>query len=55
MTPARFACTLIAVALLGQTPAASAAGFTIPQILGAPFASDMVASRDARAFAWVSD
>jgi len=55
MTPARFACTLIAVALLGQTPPAFAAGFTIPQILGAPFASDIVASRDVRAFAWVSD
>ena len=55
MTPARCACTLIAVALLGQTPAALAAGFTIPQILGAPFASDVVASRDVRAFAWVSD
>ena len=42
MTRARFACTLIAVALLGQTPAAFAAGFTIPQILGAPFASGMM-------------
>ena len=55
MTQSRLAHTLLAAALLAQTPAAFAAGFTIPQILGAPFASDLVASRDVRAFAWVSD
>jgi dipeptidyl aminopeptidase/acylaminoacyl peptidase len=44
-----------AAALLGLAPAAFAAGFTIPQILSAPFASDLVASREAREFAWVSD
>jgi dipeptidyl aminopeptidase/acylaminoacyl peptidase len=51
----RLARPLIAVALLLLTPAVFAAGFTIPQILSAPFASDIVASREARAFAWVSD
>jgi dipeptidyl aminopeptidase/acylaminoacyl peptidase len=55
MTRARAACTFLAVALLAQTPQAFASGFTIPQILGAPFASGIVASRDVRAFAWVSD
>lgn len=51
----RLARTVIAIALLVEIPAAVAAGFTIQQILGAPFASDIVASRDVRAFAWVSD
>lgn len=55
MPRAPLARTLIAVALLAQTPATFAAGFTIPQILAAPFASDLVASPDLRAFAWVSD
>ena len=55
MTHARFGRPLIAVSLLLLTPAAFAAGFTIPQILSAPFASDIVASRQTRAFAWVSD
>lgn len=55
MTQARLAPTFTAVVLLAQSPAALAAGFTIPQILAAPFASDIVASRDVRAFAWVSD
>ena len=56
MNHARLAHPVIAVvALLVVTPTAFAAGFTIPQILSAPFASDLVASRDLRAFAWVSD
>lgn len=55
MTHARLARPLIAVSLLLLTPAAFAAGFTIPQILSAPFASDIVASPQARAFAWVSE
>ncbi|HXZ60523.1 MAG TPA: alpha/beta fold hydrolase [Steroidobacteraceae bacterium] len=55
MTQARLVRPFIAATLLVVAPAALAAGFTVPQILGAPFASDLVASRDARAFAWVSD
>jgi dipeptidyl aminopeptidase/acylaminoacyl peptidase len=55
MTQARLARTFIAAVLLAQIPAAFAGGFTIPQILAAPFASDLVASPDMRAFAWVSD
>ena len=55
MTHARLTRPLVALALLVLTWSASAAGFTIPQILAAPFASDMAASRDQRAFAWVSD
>jgi len=55
MTHARFARPLLAVALLLMTPPVFAAGFTLPQVLSAPFASDIVASREARAFAWVSD
>jgi dipeptidyl aminopeptidase/acylaminoacyl peptidase len=35
--------------------AASAADFTIPQVLSAPFASHLVAAPDAQAFAWVSN
>jgi dipeptidyl aminopeptidase/acylaminoacyl peptidase len=55
MTKARLVRPFIAATLLVVAPAALAAGFAIPQILGAPFASDLVASRDTRAFAWVSD
>jgi len=55
MTQARLARPFIAVALLVLMPAAFPSGFTIPQILSAPFASDLIASRDVQAFAWVSD
>lgn len=55
MTQAPLARPLIALALLALAPAAFPAGFTIPQILGAPFASDIVAARDVRTFAWVSE
>jgi len=55
MTHLRPSRSLFALALLVLTPAAFAAGFTLPQILSAPFASDIVASREVRAFAWVSD
>jgi dipeptidyl aminopeptidase/acylaminoacyl peptidase len=55
MTKARLVRPFIAATLLVVAPAALAAGFAIPQILGAPFASDLVASRDTRAFAWVSN
>jgi hypothetical protein len=44
MTPARLARPLVATVLLPATPVAFPAGFTIPQILGAPFASDIVAA-----------
>ena len=54
MTHARPARPLIAAALLVLTPAALAAGFTIPQDLSAPFASDIVAAPAGRAFAWAS-
>lgn len=55
MTATRLAGAVVAAVLLVLAPAAFGAGFTIPQVLGAPFASDIVASRDAQAFAWVSD
>jgi dipeptidyl aminopeptidase/acylaminoacyl peptidase len=55
MKQALLARPLLALVLLVLSPAALATGFTIPQILSAPFASDIVASGDERAFAWVSD
>jgi dipeptidyl aminopeptidase/acylaminoacyl peptidase len=55
MTPARLARPLVATVLLLATPAAFPAGFTIPQILSAPFASDIVTAPAGRAFAWVSN
>ena len=55
MTQARLARPFAAAALLSFAPAAFPGAFTIPQVLSAPFASDIVAARDVRAFAWVSD
>ncbi len=54
MTAARLFALLRLLPLL-LAPAAFAADFTIPQVLSAPFASHLVAARDARAFAWVSN
>ena len=54
MTPMRLARPFVTAALLAFAPAAFPAPFTIAQVLSAPFASDMVAARDQRAFAWVS-
>jgi dipeptidyl aminopeptidase/acylaminoacyl peptidase len=54
MTAARLFAVLRLLPLL-LAPAASAAAFTIPQVLSAPFASHLVAARDVRAFAWVSN
>src|SRR5579864_9809891 len=44
-----------AALLLAGTTGARAADFTIPEVLGAPFASDLVAAPEQRAFAWVSN
>jgi dipeptidyl aminopeptidase/acylaminoacyl peptidase len=44
-----------AALLLTAAPGVRAAGFTIPEVLGAPFASDLVAAPQQRAFAWVSN
>ena len=41
--------------LAASATGALAAGFTIPEVLGAPFASDLVAAPEQRAFAWVSN
>jgi dipeptidyl aminopeptidase/acylaminoacyl peptidase len=46
---------LFAALLLLAIPAAHPAGFTIEQILGAPFASGLVAAPSGRALAWSSD
>ena len=54
MTRTRLVRPFIAPLLLLLTPTSFSAEFTIPQILGAPFASDLIASRDRPAFAWVS-
>lgn len=54
MTAARLFALLRLLPLL-LAPAAFAADFTIPQVLGAPFAAHLVAARDVRAFAWVSN
>jgi dipeptidyl aminopeptidase/acylaminoacyl peptidase len=51
----RLANLLLAALLLLATPAAYPAGFTLEQILGAPFASDLVAAPAGRAIAWASD
>jgi dipeptidyl aminopeptidase/acylaminoacyl peptidase len=42
-------------ALLLAAPAARAHGFTIEQVLSAPFAADIVAAPDGHRFAWVSN
>ena len=56
MTPKRLFSLIAAANLLSLAAAgAQAAEFTIPQVLGAPFASDLVAAPEGRAFAWVSD
>ena len=54
MTVTRLAASLMASLLL-TTGVARGSGFTIEQILSAPFASDIVAAPKNRAFAWVSD
>jgi len=51
----RLALPAIGALLLGATPAARPAGFTIEQVLSAPFASDLVAAPAGSAFAWASD
>jgi dipeptidyl aminopeptidase/acylaminoacyl peptidase len=45
----------IGLALLLTIPAAYAGGFSIEQVLSAPFASDIVAAPTGQAFAWVSN
>lgn len=49
------AAPLLAALLLLATPAAHPAGFTLEQILGAPFASALIAAPSGRALAWASD
>jgi dipeptidyl aminopeptidase/acylaminoacyl peptidase len=55
MIIARLAPPATALLWLLVTSTAHSAGFTIEQILGAPFASDIVAAPAGREFAWVSD
>jgi dipeptidyl aminopeptidase/acylaminoacyl peptidase len=54
MMTARLFLPAIAVLTLAA-PAARAQGFTIEQVLSAPFASDIVAAPNGRCFAWVSN
>jgi len=49
------AAPAVAILLLFAAAPALPAGFTIEQILGAPFASGIVAAPTGREFAWVSD
>jgi dipeptidyl aminopeptidase/acylaminoacyl peptidase len=44
----------VAVLLTTAADGALGAGFTIPEVLGAPFASALTAAPEQRAFAWVS-
>ncbi len=55
MPATRLAASVIAVLVLPAMRSAYPAGFTLEQILSAPFASDIVAAPSGRAFAWVSD
>jgi len=55
MIVARLAPPATAVLWLLVTSTAHPSGFTIEQVLGAPFASDIVAAPAGREFAWVSD
>ena len=55
MSPARLLATTAVVLLPFASRAADPAGFSLEQILSAPFAADLVASPDGRAFAWVSN
>src|SRR5690348_5722989 len=50
-----FCLSAAAAVLAASATGALAAGFTIPEVLGAPFASDLVAAPEQRAFAWVSN
>ncbi len=54
MIAARLILPAIASLLLAA-PAARAQGFTIEQVLSAPFAADIVAAPGGRSFAWVSN
>ena len=53
MAAKRFLSFTLAIGLLSLQ--AHAADFSIEQVLSAPFASDIVAAREGRRFAWVSD
>ena len=55
MIVARLAPPATAALWLLVSSTAYPSGFTIEQVLGAPFASDMVAAPAGREFAWVSD
>ena len=55
MTVSRIVAPVIGLLLPLMSPATRAAGFTLEQILSAPFASDIVAAPSGRAFAWASD
>jgi dipeptidyl aminopeptidase/acylaminoacyl peptidase len=58
MTTARLtlaASTALMFAPMLAAPAARAQGFTLSQVLSAPFAADIVAAPDRRCFAWVSN
>lgn len=46
---------LLLLTVLSLTALGARAAFTIEQVLSAPFASNLVASPDGRAFAWVSN
>jgi dipeptidyl aminopeptidase/acylaminoacyl peptidase len=55
MTMPRLAGSVLAALLPLLTPTAHSASFTLEQILGAPFASDIVAAPSGRSVAWVSN
>ena len=55
MSPARLFATAAVILLSSVTRAADPTGFSLEQILSAPFAADLIAAPDGRAFAWVSN
>jgi dipeptidyl aminopeptidase/acylaminoacyl peptidase len=46
---------LVATSIATAAPVGAPAGFTVEQVMSAPFASELVASKDGRAVAWVVD
>ena len=55
MSPARFLTTAALVLLSCASRAADPAGFSLEQILSAPFAADIIAAPNGHAVAWVSN
>jgi len=55
MTAARICARTLCVAWLCSAPTAQAAGFTLEQVLSAPFTSEVAAAPAGHSFAWVSE